>query len=42
MGETAENVARQWKISREHQDQFALQSQMRYQKLFKPINLKMK
>ena len=30
MGETAENVARQWKISREAQDQFALQSQQRY------------
>ncbi len=31
MGETAENVAEQWKISREVQDQFALQSQQRYQ-----------
>lgn len=30
MGETAENVARQWKISREAQDRFALQSQQRY------------
>jgi acetyl-CoA C-acetyltransferase len=27
MGETAENVARQWKISREDQDKFALSSQ---------------
>ncbi len=30
MGETAENVARQWKISREEQDVFALQSQDKY------------
>jgi 3-oxoadipyl-CoA thiolase len=30
MGETAENVARQWNISREEQDYFALQSQMKY------------
>lgn len=30
MGETAENVARQWNISREEQDRFALQSQERY------------
>jgi acetyl-CoA C-acetyltransferase len=30
MGETAENVARQWKISREAQDAFALQSQEKY------------
>jgi len=30
MGETAENVARQWKISREEQDMFAVQSQERY------------
>lgn len=30
MGETAENVARQWNISREAQDAFALQSQERY------------
>jgi acetyl-CoA C-acetyltransferase len=30
MGETAENVARQWKISRQQQDEFALQSQQRY------------
>ena len=27
MGTTAENVARQWQISREEQDQFALASQ---------------
>ena len=30
MGETAENVARKWKISREAQDQFALESQYKY------------
>lgn len=31
MGETAENVAEQWKVSREAQDQFALSSQQKYQ-----------
>ena len=30
MGETAENVARQWQISREEQDAFALASQQKY------------
>jgi 3-oxoadipyl-CoA thiolase len=30
MGETAENVAKQWNISREEQDQFALSSQQKY------------
>lgn len=30
MGETAENVAKQWNISREVQDEFALQSQDKY------------
>jgi 3-oxoadipyl-CoA thiolase len=30
MGETAENIARQWKISREEQDAFALSSQQKY------------
>jgi 3-oxoadipyl-CoA thiolase len=30
MGETAENVARQWKISRHAQDEFALESQEKY------------
>jgi len=30
MGETAENVAKQWNISREDQDTFALQSQEKY------------
>lgn len=32
MGETAENVAERWKISREEQDMFAYQSQLKYQK----------
>lgn len=32
MGETAENVAQQWKITREEQDQFAFESQSKYQK----------
>ncbi len=31
MGETAENVARQWNITREEQDQFAFDSQTKYQ-----------
>jgi 3-oxoadipyl-CoA thiolase len=30
MGETAENVAKQWKISRETQDEFAFESQQKY------------
>ena len=30
MGETAENVAEQWKIGREQQDEFAYQSQLKY------------
>lgn len=30
MGETAENVARQWNLSREAQDEFALGSQLKY------------
>ncbi|HMH20749.1 MAG TPA: acetyl-CoA C-acyltransferase [Puia sp.] len=30
MGETAENVARQWKLSRQAQDEFALASQQKY------------
>lgn len=34
MGETAENVAEKWSIGREAQDQFALQSQQRYQQAF--------
>jgi 3-oxoadipyl-CoA thiolase len=32
MGETAENVADKWKVSRQAQDEFALQSQVKYQK----------
>ncbi|GCC50685.1 acetyl-CoA C-acyltransferase [Chryseotalea sanaruensis] len=32
MGETAENVAAKWKVSREAQDEFAYQSQVRYAK----------
>lgn len=31
MGETAENVARRWKLSRAEQDEFAYESQKRYQ-----------
>ncbi len=34
MGETAENVADKWKISREKQDAFAHQSQEKYQKAY--------
>jgi 3-oxoadipyl-CoA thiolase len=34
MGETAENVAEKWKVSREDQDKFALQSQNKYQRSF--------
>lgn len=30
MGETAENIAKQWHISREEQDEFALTSQQKY------------
>ncbi len=30
MGETAENVAKQWNIGRQEQDEFALQSQEKY------------
>jgi len=30
MGETAENIAQQWNISREEQDEFAYQSQVKY------------
>lgn len=32
MGETAENVAKQWHISRQDQDKFAFQSQQKYEK----------
>lgn len=34
MGETAENVAEKWKISRTKQDEFAFASQAKYQKAF--------
>ncbi|OWY23354.1 acetyl-CoA C-acyltransferase [Sphingobacteriales bacterium UPWRP_1] len=34
MGETAENVARQWNISRTEQDAFAFQSQQKYRQAF--------
>jgi 3-oxoadipyl-CoA thiolase len=34
MGETAENVAAKWKITREDQDAFAYQSQTRYQQAY--------
>jgi 3-oxoadipyl-CoA thiolase len=34
MGETAENVANQWKITRESQDEFAYQSQKKYAAAF--------
>jgi len=34
MGETGENVAGQWKISRIEQDEFAYNSQLKYQKAF--------
>ncbi len=35
MGETAENVARQWNISRHAQDEFALESQQKYATAYK-------
>ncbi|MEO5942931.1 MAG: acetyl-CoA C-acyltransferase [Ferruginibacter sp.] len=34
MGETAENVAKQWNISRHAQDEFSLESQQKYAKAF--------
>jgi 3-oxoadipyl-CoA thiolase len=34
MGETAENVAQKWNVSREQQDAFALQSQTRYERAY--------
>jgi 3-oxoadipyl-CoA thiolase len=34
MGETAENVAAKWNVSREQQDQFALQSQNKYERAY--------
>lgn len=35
MGETAENVAKQWSISRHAQDEFAMESQQKYDKAHK-------
>lgn len=35
MGETAENVAKQWNISRHAQDEFALESQQKYEQAYK-------
>ena len=35
MGETAENIAKQWNISRHAQDEFSLASQQKYDKAFK-------
>ena len=35
MGETAENVAKQWNISRNAQDEFAMESQQKYDKAHK-------
>lgn len=40
MGETAENVASQWKISREAQDEFAYHSQVKYAQAFKADRFK--
>jgi len=40
MGETAENVADKWKITREQQDEFGLQSQQRYFKADKENKFK--
>jgi 3-oxoadipyl-CoA thiolase len=34
MGETADNIARQWRISRQEQDEFALSSQQKYFRAF--------
>ncbi len=34
MGETAENVANQWKVSRKEQDEFAHQTQLKYKAAF--------
>ncbi len=40
MGETAENVAKQWNISRHAQDEFALESQQKYEKAHKEQKFK--
>ena len=40
MGETAENIAKEWNISREEQDQFSLDSQKKYQQALKTEKFK--
>jgi acetyl-CoA C-acetyltransferase len=40
MGETAENVAEKWKISREAQDEFAHNSQLKYDEAHKAMKFK--
>ena len=40
MGETAENIAKQWNISRHAQDEFAMSSQQKYAKAFKENKFK--
>lgn len=40
MGETAENVAEQWNITREEQDEFAFESQRKYKEAFEAGNFK--
>lgn len=40
MGETAENVAKQWNISRHAQDEFAMESQLKYQNALKQEKFK--
>jgi acetyl-CoA acetyltransferase family protein len=40
MGETAENVAGKYRISREDQDQFALRSQVNYKKAYEALKFK--
>jgi 3-oxoadipyl-CoA thiolase len=40
MGETAENVAEKWKVSREAQDQFAFSSQSKYQQAHQSAKFK--
>ena len=40
MGETAENIAKQWNISRHAQDEFAMSSQQKYAKALKETKFK--
>lgn len=40
MGETAENVAEQWKITREEQDQFSYETQVKYENAHKANKFK--